>query len=119
MKKSVIFQQFQKFPLIYKAIFIWQREDEIIKETEKQNKQKRKKPWEFDAKTQSGLVNFHFQHLWLSCADEWKWSWDQGSSRKTKIGGSTGFSRAVPHLSTDPALSYLTSEFGWDPVHLA
>ena len=28
-------------------------------------------------------------------------------------------SRAVPHLSTNRALSYLTSEFGWDPVHLA
>ena len=28
-------------------------------------------------------------------------------------------SRAVPHLSTTRALSHLTSEFGWDPVHLA
>ena len=36
----------------------------------------------------------------------------------TKMAGSTKFSRAVPHLSTDLALSYLTSEFGWDPVHL-
>ena len=35
-----------------------------------------------------------------------------------KKAGSTGCSRAVPHLSTNPALSYLTSEFGWDPVHL-
>ena len=31
----------------------------------------------------------------------------------------TGVSQAVPHLSTNPALSRLTSEFGWDPVHLA
>ena len=28
-------------------------------------------------------------------------------------------SRAVPHLSTNRALSRLTSEFGWDPVHMA
>ena len=32
---------------------------------------------------------------------------------------STQSSRAVPHLSTNRALSRLTSEFGWDPVHLA
>ncbi len=32
---------------------------------------------------------------------------------------STRVSRAVPHLSTNRALSRLTSEFGWDPVHLA
>ena len=31
----------------------------------------------------------------------------------------TRVSRAVPHLSTHLALNRLTSEFGWDPVHLA
>ena len=30
----------------------------------------------------------------------------------------TGVSQAVPHLSTKPALCRLTSEFGWDLVHL-
>ena len=35
-----------------------------------------------------------------------------------KKASSTHVSRAVPHLSTNPALSRLTSEFGWDPVHL-
>ena len=29
----------------------------------------------------------------------------------------TQCSREVPHLSTNRALSHLTSEFGWDPVH--
>ncbi|EWS73973.1 hypothetical protein TTHERM_000437559 (macronuclear) [Tetrahymena thermophila SB210] len=28
----------------------------------------------------------------------------------------TGTSQAVPHLSTNPALRRLTSEFEWDPV---
>ena len=31
---------------------------------------------------------------------------------------STEVSRAVPHLSTNSALTRLTSEFGWDPVHM-
>ena len=41
----------------------------------------------------------------------------QKSQNKKAI--STRVSRAVPHLSTNLALSHLTSEFGWDPVHLA
>ena len=36
----------------------------------------------------------------------------------TKKAVNTGVSQAVPHLSTNPALSRLTSEFGWDLVHL-
>ena len=39
--------------------------------------------------------------------------------KKRQKAGSTRVSRAVPHLSTHRALSLLTSEFGWDPVHLA
>ena len=38
---------------------------------------------------------------------------------KSKKLAAQRFSRAVPHLSTNRALSCLTSEFGWDPVHLA
>ena len=41
---------------------------------------------------------------------------EEGCKNKKAI--STKFSRAVPHLSTRNALSHLTSEFGWDPVHL-
>jgi hypothetical protein len=37
---------------------------------------------------------------------------------KLKKAVNTGVSQAVPHLSTNPALSRLTSEFGWDLVHL-
>ena len=37
---------------------------------------------------------------------------------KTKKAVNTGVSQAVPHLSTNPALSRLTSEFGWVLVHL-
>ncbi|EWS71540.1 hypothetical protein TTHERM_000696939 (macronuclear) [Tetrahymena thermophila SB210] len=33
-----------------------------------------------------------------------------------KIDVDTGTSQAVPHLSTNPALRRLTSEFEWDPV---
>ena len=38
--------------------------------------------------------------------------------KKYKKAVNTGVSRAVPHLSTNPAFFRLTSEFGWDPVHL-
>ena len=41
-----------------------------------------------------------------------------GKIKKIKKAVNTGVSQAVPHLSTNPALSRLTSEFGWDPVHL-
>ena len=37
--------------------------------------------------------------------------------QKNKNAVDTGVSRAVPHLSTNPASRRLTSEFGWDPVH--
>ena len=40
-----------------------------------------------------------------------------GKNNKKAI--NTKVSRAVPHLSTNYALSRLTSEFGWDPVHMA
>ena len=40
-------------------------------------------------------------------------------SKKVEKAGSTRVSRAVPHLSTNRALSRLTSEFGWDPVRMA
>ena len=39
-----------------------------------------------------------------------------GAKEKKAI--STRVSRAVPHLSTNLALIRLTSEFGWDPVHM-
>ena len=42
----------------------------------------------------------------------------QRKSDKNKKGISTRDSRAVPHPSTNRALNRLTSEFGWDPVHL-
>ena len=42
---------------------------------------------------------------------------DQLQNNKKAV--STRVSRAVPHLSTNRALSRLTSEFGWDPVCLA
>ena len=37
-------------------------------------------------------------------------------NRKIKKAVDTGTSQAVPHLSTNPALRRLTSEFEWDPV---
>ena len=40
-------------------------------------------------------------------------------SKRTKKAISTWASQAVPHLSTNHALSRLTSEFEWDPVLLA
>ena len=40
-------------------------------------------------------------------------------SKKEKNVVSTRASQAVPHLSTNLALSRLTSEFEWDPVLLA
>ena len=40
------------------------------------------------------------------------------SWQKVQKAISTRVSRAVPHLSTNLALIRLTSEFGWDPVHL-
>ena len=39
--------------------------------------------------------------------------------KRNKKAIGTWTSRAVPHLSTNHALSRLTSEFEWDPVHLA
>ena len=59
---------------------------------------------EFLAKTLAITLETHgFWHTW----------------KNAKKAGSTRVSRAVPHLSTHRALSLLTSEFGWDPVHLA
>ena len=42
-----------------------------------------------------------------------------GMSEKMQKAICTKVSRAVPHLSTHFAFSRLTSEFGWDPVHMA
>ena len=41
------------------------------------------------------------------------------NKKKVQKAISTSRSRVVPHLSTEHALNRLTSEFGWDPVHLA
>ena len=49
----------------------------------------------------------------------WRESKHEICKRQKKELAAQRFSRAVPHLSTNPALSRLTSEFGWDPVHLA
>ena len=56
----------------------------------------------------------------MECRDDSVWH-SGGSScerSKSKKAISTRVSRAVPHLSTHLALIRLTSEFGWDPVHL-
>ena len=46
-------------------------------------------------------------------------NFNSSSTDKNQKAISTWASQAVPHLSTNHALSRLTSEFEWDPVLLA
>ena len=63
--------------------------------------------------------NTEWKDAWEKEIDEEKGSRDTRSMATIKKAVVTRTSQAVPHLSTNHALSRLTSEFGWDPVYSA